>query len=322
MYYAYSLLYIITGGIKMNEFYPEGKLINTLENTNALANQNSLAEASYLGKILEARAIVCDSKHNLVVDLGCMRGIIPREEGAIGIKEGTVRDIAIISRVNRPVCFVVTGFEKNKDGSTVAMLSRRLAQEQCIENYINKLIPGDIINAKITYLETFGAFADIGCGIASLMPIDMISVSRIDHPRERFHVGMDIKAVVKTKEGTRISLSQKELLGTWEENASMFTPSETVAGIIRSVEDYGAFVELTPNLSGLAEFKEGIYPRQQASVYIKSIIPGRMKIKLLIIDTFDSEYRPSTPNYFIESGHIDRFLYSPKNCSKVIETIF
>ena len=306
----------------MNEFYPEGLLINTVENSNALASQNTLAEACYLGKILEARAIVCDSKHNLVVDLGCMRGVIPRDEGAIGIKEGTVRDIAVISRVNRPVCFLVTGFEKNADGSTIAILSRRAAQEMCIQNYISKLSPGDIIDAKITHLENFGAFADIGCGIVSLMPIDMISVSRIDHPRERFRVGMDIKAIIKTKEGNRISLSHKELLGTWEENASIFNPSETVAGIIRSVEDYGAFVELTPNLSGLAEFKEGIYPKQQASVYIKSIIPSRMKIKLIIIDTFDSDYNLSPPNYFINSGHLDRFLYSPENCSKIIETVF
>lgn len=306
----------------MNEFYPEGSLINTIENSNALSSQSTLAEACYLGKILEARAIVCDSKHNLVVDLGCMRGVIPREEGAIGIREGTVRDIAVISRVNRPVCFLVTRFEKNSDGSPVAILSRRAAQELCIKKYIENLTPGDIINARITHLETFGAFADIGCGIVSLMPIDMISVSRIDHPRERFHVGMDIKAIVKTKEGSRISLSHKELLGTWEENASIFSQSETVAGIIRSVEDYGAFVELTPNLSGLAEFKEGIKPKQQASVYIKSIIPSRMKIKLIIIDTFDSDYKPAPPNYFIDSHHIDRFLYSPENCSKVIETIF
>ena len=48
-----------------------------------------------------------------------------------------------------------------------------------MEHYISKLIPGDIIPARITHLEAFGAFADIGCGIVSLLPIDTISVSRI-----------------------------------------------------------------------------------------------------------------------------------------------
>ena len=78
---------------------------------------------------------------------------------------------------------------------------------------------------------------------------------------------------------------------------SQFSAGETVAGIVRSVEPYGIFVELTPNLAGLAEVKEGVIPGQQASVYIKSILPARMKIKLIIIDTFDYQYRPEPPRY-------------------------
>lgn len=315
-------LYMITGGNKMIELYPEGKLIDSFENRVATSSQSNLNDAYHEKKILEARATVCDGNHNLIVDLGCMKGIIPREEGAIGIKEGTVRDIAIISKVNRPVCFIVTGFKKNDDGNTVAILSRRMAQEMCTENYISTFKPGDVIDAKITHLESFGAFADIGCGIVSFLPIDTISVSRIDHPRERFYVGMDIKAVVKSVESNRINLTHKELLGTWEENASLFSTGETVAGIIRSVEDYGVFIELTPNLAGLAELKDGVAPGQQASVYIKNIIPNRMKVKLIIIDTFDYDYKPSPPSYFYKKDHMDRFVYSPENSDKLIESVF
>lgn len=105
-------LYMITGGNKMIELYPEGKLIDSFENCVATSSQSNLNDAYHEKKILEARATVCYGNHNLIVDLGCMKGIIPREEGAIGIREGTVRDIAIISKVNRPVCFVVTGFKK------------------------------------------------------------------------------------------------------------------------------------------------------------------------------------------------------------------
>ena len=159
-------------------------------------------------------------------------------------------------------------------------------------------------------------------GIVALMPIDTISVSRIEHPAERFTVGMDIKAVIKSVENGRISLSHKELLGTWEENAERFCAGETVSGIIRSVENYGAFVELTPNLAGLAETREGVRAGQQASVYIKSIIPEKMKIKLIIIDTFDYKYNPKCPEYYCDSDRIDRFVYSPENCRKRVETIF
>lgn len=306
----------------MSDFLPEGKIINNTENTDYLRSVSGLREAAAAKRILEATAVVCDPEHNLIVDLGKIKGVIPREEGAIGIRDGSVRDIAVISRVNRPVCFIVTDIRKDQNGKDYAVLSREKAQRMCLESYISTLRRGDVVNARITHLESFGAFADIGCGIVALMPIDSISVSRIEHPRERFCVGMDIKAVIKSIENGRISLSHKELLGTWEENAVNFRAGETVSGTVRSVENYGAFVELAPNLAGLAECREGVKTGQQASVYIKSIIPSKMKIKLIIIDTFEQRRVPSPPEYFYKEKHIGRFLYSPEGCKKVVETVF
>ncbi|MBQ2469574.1 MAG: S1 RNA-binding domain-containing protein, partial [Ruminococcus sp.] len=271
----------------------------------------------------KALEIVCRvSFRNVYVSRSVPRGVIPREEGAIGIRDGSVRDIAVISRVNRPVCFTVTDFRTDGNGREYALLSREKAQRLCLEHYISTLKAGDVIPARVTHLESFGAFADVGCGIVALLPIDAISVSRIEHPKERFAVGMDIKAIVKGIENGRISLSHKELLGTWEENVSVFRAGETVSGIVRSVENYGAFVELSPNLAGLAESREGVRAGQQASVYIKSIIPEKMKIKLIIIDTFDYRYNPQPPRYFQNSDHISRFLYSPENCRKRVESVF
>ncbi|MCI1983120.1 MAG: S1 RNA-binding domain-containing protein [Oscillospiraceae bacterium] len=306
----------------MFDYYPEGWNIDTQENRAATQNFSAVNDACRDGRILEGRAIVCDSSHNLIVDMGCMKGIIPREEGALGIREGTVRDIAIISRVNHPVCFLVTGFERKPDGTVTAVLSRRAAQERCLKERISKLTPGDVIDARVTHLENFGAFADIGCGIVALLPIDAISISRIDHPKERFSVGMDIRTVIKSIENGRITLSHKELLGTWEENVAKFSAGETVAGIIRSIEPYGIFVELSPNLAGLAEAKEDVFPGQQASVYIKSILPARMKVKLVIIDTFDLSYRPTPPKYFFTGNRMEHFVYSPPDCEKKIITEF
>lgn len=306
----------------MTGYLPEGKLLYTNENKKALSTLSNIIEAKETSKILEAKAILCDNDHNLILDLGGIKGIIPREEGAVGIKEGTVRDIAVISRVNRAVSFVVTDVIKGENGEDIAVLSREKAQRMCIENYVNTLRVGDVIPARITHLESFGAFADIGCGVVALMPIDAISISRIEHPRERFCVGMDIKAVIKSIENGRISLSHKELLGTWEENASNFKAGETVTGVVRSVENYGAFIELTPNLAGLSELKDGVKVGQRASVYIKSIIESKMKIKLIIIDTFESEDIVEKPHYYYSEDHIDEFIYSPLSCEKYIATKF
>ncbi len=307
----------------MANYKPEGTLIDLPANRRALSSFSALQDAQAEGRILEGRAVICDSSHNLVVELGAFRGVIPREEGALGIAEGTTRDIALISRVNKPVCFKITGFSYGLDGAATPQLSRRLAQQECLDQYLSHLVPGDILDARVTHLEPFGCFVDIGCGIPSLIPIDAISVSRISHPRDRFRPGQEIKAVVRSLEpGGRICLSHKELLGTWEENAALFTPGETVAGIVRSVEEYGVFVELTPNLAGLAEPRPGVFAGQHASVYIKSLIPEKMKVKLILVDAFDAAYRVTPPPYFLTSGHIRRWRYSPACSDRLIETDF
>ena len=302
-------------------YRPEGSLFHTPENDAAIATLTDLMQAQTDGRILEARAVRCDIKHNLIVQLPCGEGIIPHEEGAVGIAEGTTRDIVLITRVNKPVCFVVIGFEQTADGCR-PVLSRRLAQERCRAEYIDHLKRGDVIPARITRLETFGAFCDIGCGLPALIPIADISVSRIAHPRDRFSPGMDILGVVSSLDNGRVCLSHRELLGTWEENAALFNAGETIAGIIRSVEPYGVFVELTPNLAGLAEPREGVRVGQQAAVYIKSVQPEKLKIKLALIDAQDGAVVPRPPQYFITQGPLDYWRYSPADCSRVIESSF
>jgi len=61
-----------------------------------------------------------------------------------------------------------------------------------------------------------------------------------------------------------------------------------VTGIARETEKSknGIFIELTPNLVGLAEYKEGIGYGQNVNVYIKKIVPEKKKVKLLIYDEF------------------------------------
>ena len=111
-----------------NGYFPEGRLINTAENTSHLSSLERLKESMSKNRICEARADVCDFDHNLIVDLFGIKGIVPREEGAEGIKEGTVRDIAIISRVNKPICFVIDSIDLSGD-EHVAYLSRAKAQK-------------------------------------------------------------------------------------------------------------------------------------------------------------------------------------------------
>lgn len=301
-------------------FLPEGARLETPENRRALAGAEGLEAARLEGRILEGLVKSCDPQHNLVVDLGPFEGFIPRLEAAVGLDTGETREIAVLSRVGKPVCFQVMS-APDREGRV--QLSRRLVQERTLDALM-EVCPGDVLRAKVTHLEPFGAFVDVGNGVVSFVSIENISVSRIYHPCNRFFVGQEIRVVVKEKDlkSRRLLLTHKELLGTWEENAAEFRPGETVTGVIRGIESYGVFVELRPNLSGLAEVREGLRDNQRVSVFIKSILPATMKIKLLVIDTLPPA-EPEKLSYYYQGSHLDRWDYCPAAChTKQISTVF
>lgn len=311
----------------MNEKYlPEGARLNHSENRELIGSARGLESAAKKNITLESVALSCSGALDLTVELGeGIVGIIPRAEATLTSSDRREKDIAVISRVGKAVCFKVMGFRK-REGRVYAILSRRSAQEECVRNHVRALLPGDVIPVRVTHLESFGAFVDVGCGIPSLIPIDCLSVSRISHPGDRLAVGDFLRAAVKSvdRAAGRIYMTSKELLGTWEENASLFTPGQTVTGTVRSVEDYGVFVELTPNLAGLAEYKEGVSVGERAAVYIKSVNPEKMKIKLVLIDHgMAPPLRRPLPCFIPEDvSHLSRWRYSPPECAKVVETVF
>lgn len=286
---------------------------------------SALQAAQAAGTILEAPVQRCDVDRTLHLALDSIAGRIPRREILSPWISGADRDIALLSRVGKPACFVVTDIRADEKGAPVALLSRRAAQERALDAFLETLVPGAVVTAVVTHLVPFGAFLDIGCGIVAMLPLERISVSRISSPQDRFQVGQKILAAVASidRQTRRFTMTHRELLGTWLENASYFQPGETVRGIVRSVKEYGTFIELAPNLSGLADTRENLQPGDGVSVYIKSIRPDRMKIKLQIIEKLPGAPTPPPIRYRITDGVLDHWIYSPPGCEKpVVETVF
>ena len=316
-----------------DNFRPEGALLESAQNREYLSSLAGLERAMRQGAIVEGIATLCDEEMRLHVDLHCARGVIDAEETVACRTGESKKDIAVITRVGKPVACKILAIEC-KNGEPIVKLSRKAAQETCVKDYMETLRPGDILTARVTHLEPFGAFVDIGCGVPSLLSVDCISVSRISHPRDRLACGMTIPVVVKAinRESERIYVTLRELLGTWEENVATFDAGQTVTGIVRSVESYGVFVELAPNLAGLAEVseEEATILRskigQSVAVYIKSILPERMKVKLVLIDACCSAPASRTPLHFFIDGtqtsHLPCWRYSPARAPRIIETVF
>lgn len=304
----------------MRQYKPEGTSGTIFNGFKVETLENFLKENT----TVEAPAVKCDSELNLYFDFGPdVYGVIPYAEAEYNRTDDPIKSVAVISRVAKFTCFKVTGISKDDEGKTRVELSRKKAQQECYDEYISNLKPGQVIEAKITHVENYGAFCDIGCGLIALLPIEHFCVARIKDPKKAIERFKSIQVIVKSvDEKGRIILSQKELLGTWEEEAAKFKAGDVVVGTARLVEKYGIFVELTPNLVGLAESVDNIEAGDTVSVFIKSIIPDKMKIKLIIVDK-DTASKPFIKlDYRIpEDGFVKHWKYSPECASKNIETI-
>lgn len=284
-----------------------------------------LQEAIQSGRILSGTVIRCDNDLNLVVRFaGDIIGRMDYGESEMP-RGGEVKRMAVLSKVGKTIDFKVID-HKISDGKEMIKLSRRAVQEEYKKYIMDNYKEGDVLDGTVINCEAFGAFIDLGYGVVAFLPGDNISICRVATSKEFFKNGEKIKVVIRrmwSEDGSvKMVLSHKELLGTWEENAVNFNVGEVVIGIVRSINKHGTFIELSPNLSGLAQSKDGIEVGDSVSVYIQNIIPDTMKVKLYILGKAEDDYKRNTINYNEDVKHIDKWVYSTPGCSRVVMTDF
>ena len=228
----------------------------------------------------------CDDNYNLYIKFeNGLQGKIPREEvEAIKINEsGVPKENLCVGKVHKFVQFKI----KDIDNENELILSRKQVQNEAIDWIKQDLKEGQKVDGIVKNIKPYGAFVEIGGGIVGLIHIEDLSVARIKTPYERLKIGQKIDIMVKSinRDQGKVILSYKETLGSWKENVQKFKTGIRVKGKIRETEKNknGIFIELTPNLVGMAEYKEGYQYGQDVEVYIKKIDEKRKKIKLLIV---------------------------------------
>ena len=237
-------------------------------------------------EILQGLVKKCDENYNLYIQFeNGLTGVMPREEiEAINIEEtGLPRTNLCTGKVHKFVQFKI----KETKNENEVIVSRKKVQEDALNWIRNELEEGTKVAGIVKNIKPYGAFIEIGGGVVGLAHIEDLSIARIKTPYERLNIGQKVEVVVKSidRDTGKVILSHKETLGTWEENAQNFTIGTKTKGIVRETEKNknGIFIELTPNLVGMAEYKEGVEYGQPVEVYIKKIDNQRKKIKLLII---------------------------------------
>lgn len=142
------------------------------------------------------------------------------------------------------------------------IVSRRAVLEEERENerqtLVAQLNEGDIRDGKVKSFVDYGAFIDIG-GFDALLHVSDMDWKRIKHPSDMLSIGdtILIKIIRINRETQRVSLSLKHLSpDPWEANSIKYEAGVRVSGVVRKIEDYGAFVELEPGIEGLLHNKE------------------------------------------------------------------
>ena len=262
------------------KFEPEGW-------NNEITKVNKTNIETYMKNNVTLQGLVkkCDDNYNLYIGFeNGLIGKIPREEvEAVKTDEsGLPKSNLCSGKVHKFVQFKIKNVEDNG-----IILSRKQVQKEAINWIKNDLKVGDRGDGIVKNIKPYGAFIEIGGGIVGLAHIEDLSVARIKSPSERVKIGQKLEVVVKSinREQGKVILSYKELLGSWEENASKFKTGSKVRGKVRETEKNknGIFIELTPNLVGMAEYEDGLEYGQDVDVYIKKIDYNRKKVKLLIV---------------------------------------
>ena len=187
-------------------------------------------------------------------------------------------------------------------GQQKIVLSRRNAikaeREAARDQAMEHLIPGAEVNGKVTRIESFGCFVDIG-GVEGLVHVSNMSRKRIEDPNDFVKKGDDVKVMVlELKEGgKKIGLGMKQLEpDPWDDVHHRFAVDQVVNGKVVRMMDFGAFIEIEPGLEGLLHVSQMlpnqrvnrpsdvVQMNQEISVRLQSIDPSAQRLSLSRLD--------------------------------------
>lgn len=227
-----------------------------------------------------------DENLNMIGKVGKnIKAIIPRGEASSVVgDDGMVEEKFILNKKGKvlPVC--IKEIIKNEDDVELIM-SKKILELKVRKWMYMHLKPGVKLRGIVVGLKDYAAFVDVGGGVTGILKIQDMSESMLNNASDMFKLGQRIEVIVKKydRDTGRIELTYKELLGTFEDNIKDLKEGDIVEGVVRNRLKSGVFVEIKPNVVGIAEHVNGIETNQKVLVSIKKINIEKKKIKLIII---------------------------------------
>ncbi len=211
------------------------------------------------GRIVEAD-IVDANKGGLIVRVGRVEGFLPVSQLTMEhyprVEGGDKNKILDRLKTYMTKKFSIKIIDVD-EGEDKLIVSEKAAWEEEQASLLSKYKVGDHVKGLVTGVVDFGAFVEFAPGLEGLVHISELAWQRIDHPRDVIHVGDDVEAAIIQIDGSKISLSMKKLKqDPWATVRDRYQVGQTVHGQVLKVNPFGAFVELDPDIHGLAHISE------------------------------------------------------------------
>ena len=143
------------------------------------------------------------------------------------------------------------------EGEEKIVVSEKAVWETRQESVLAKYKVADNVEGEVTAVTDFGAFVRFDQNLEGLVHISEIAWQRIDHPRDVLKVGDHVRAEIINIEGSKIFLSMKKLVDDpWRKVAKKYDVNQWVKGRVLKINPFGLFVELDPEIHGLAHISE------------------------------------------------------------------
>ena len=154
------------------------------------------------------------TSYGAFVDIGGVDGMVHVSE----LSWNHIKTPADVVKVGDEIDVYVISFDPEKHKIS---LGYKTAEMNPWNQFMTKYSVGDVVDAKIVKLMTFGAFAEILPGVDGLIHISQIADRRIGKPEDVLSEGQDVKVKITDvdAENKRISLSIRALLEQPEEDA-------------------------------------------------------------------------------------------------------
>lgn len=161
---------------------------------------------------------------------------------------------------------------------------------------VKALLPGSTVQGRVTKVEPFGAFVDLG-GVEGLVHVSQMSYKRVEKPEEIVKPGELVKVQVLevSEDGRRISLSLKALQeDPWVVFAHTTPVGSVLKGTVTRIAAYGAFVQVAEGVEGLAHVsqlapggarrtREAVHEGQEVTVRVAQIDLAQRRIGLSLL---------------------------------------